>query len=313
MRLLSAADLSRLLDPRTAGKAAERAFRALAGRAWRGAGADAFRLAGVGGEAFWGLDEPAKAAALAAKIGLERSWVVLMDDAGGRVLALLDGRELREMAPSAAASVASKALAVEGPRVFGLVGTGAQARRQLKAAAVTGIKRVLVAGRTAERAQAFIAEAERSYGGGLSFEAADVGRVAGLADVLCLCTDSAGPVLFGNEVRKGCHINAMGATEFDRREVDTNTVLRAKVVIEDKEYGITRAGDLRIPVQEGRVSTAAFETDLADVVAGKKAVRVTKGDITMFKSVGHPAVEFYLALTAYEAALERKVGTEVDF
>lgn len=313
LRLLNRTDLARLLDPKTAEQAARRAFRALANRAWRGAGSDAFRLAGAGGEASWGLDEPTKAAALSAKIGRERQWVLLMDDGGTRVLAVLDGRELREIAPSASASVASKALAVEGAKVLGLVGTGAQARRQLRAGVLAGINRVLVAGRTEERAQAFVAEAARGYGGGIRFEAADVGRVAGLADILCLCTDSETPVLLGNEVRRGCHINATGATEFDRREVDTNTVLRSKVVIEDKELGITRAGDLRIPVEEGKVAAEAFRTDLADVVAGRKLVRLAKDDITLFKSVGHPAVEFYLALTAYEAALERKIGTEVDF
>ncbi|MBI4422447.1 MAG: ornithine cyclodeaminase family protein [Elusimicrobia bacterium] len=311
MRLLTTLEVERLLTPALALRAVRRAFQAVASKQWRPGESTELNAERAPIRIAWSRDEESGLAA-------DMAW----DRAGsGRILfqeppeyrALLKLEAIHRLRASAVSSLATESLARADASVLAVIGTGDQARLHIHAITrVRDIKRVLVVGRTAAKAQLFVAELLRELGGGMRFEATDAGRASSLADVLCLCTDSATPVLLGNEVGKGCHINAIGATTFDAREVDTNTVLRSKVVIEDKEYGITSAGDLRIPVEEGRIDGAAFQTDLGDLVAGKRTARACDDDITFFKSVGHPAVDFYLALAAYEAAVEERVGVEVE-
>jgi ornithine cyclodeaminase/alanine dehydrogenase-like protein (mu-crystallin family) len=244
---------------------------------------------------------------------LIRSSALLSENSTGRLLALIEGSSIVTLRASAASAVATRYLAADTASVLCIVGTGVQAGLHLAAMLrVRDIRRVFIVGRTSAGASAFAASALGKYGGGIQFETTDLMRAASLADIICLCTDSRVPVLLGNHVKAGCHINAIGACGLDAREVDTNTVLRSKVVIEDKEMGIGRAGDLRIPFEEKKVPESAFQSDMAELTQGK-AVRGAPSDITLFKSVGHPAVDFHLAVAAYQAALQRKVGVEVDF
>ena len=310
LRALRAVDLEKLLDPPLAFSACEQAFRAVANRYWHPASYERLDLHGTALVSSVGFDDSGFT------VRFERSKdrnVVTVAKPAANLLCVMPWAPLERVRASAIAALATKLLANEKAPILAVVGTGPQAR--LHVVAVTrlrNVKRVLVAGRTPQQTQAFTAALAGEFGGGMIFEATDVPRAASLADVLCLCTDSRTPVLLGNDVRRGCHINATGTTSFDAREVDTNTVLRAKTVVEDKDISATQAGELRIPVEEGRVKAQVFDTDLGDLVMGKKVVRTSEDDITFFKAVGHPAVDFYLAIAAYETAIAKRVGNEVE-
>lgn len=321
IRALRDRDLEQLLSPQLALAACEQAFKAVASHVWHPASYERLDLGGRTLVSSLGFDDsgasirfercvlppprPAPASGGgSAEGGPAAADLITLCKPAGNLLAVMPWAPIERVRASAIAALATKHLANEKAPCLAVVGTGAQARLHVRAVTrVRDVKRVLVAGRTEAATQAFTAALAREFGGGMSFEATDVARAASLADVLCLCTDSRAPVLLGNDVRRGCHVNATGATTFDAREVDTNTVLRAKTVIEDKELGVAQGGDLRIPVEEGRVKAQSFDTDLGDLVTGKKVVRASEDDITLFKAVGHPAVDFYLALAAYEAGI----------
>lgn len=311
LRVLRSQDLEPLLTPAFAFTACERAFRAVADHAWHPAQRETLALGKLRLATSLGFDDAGFVARFDRADG--GGGLVSLYRPAATPVALLPWAPLERVRASAVAALATRHMANDEAPCLGVIGTGVQARLHIQALTrVRNVKRVLTAGRTSAQAQAFAARMSRELGGGMSFEAADIGRAAALADVLCVCTDSTVPVLFGNEVRKGCHINATGSTSMDAREVDTNAVLRSKVAVEDKELGCLWAGDLRIPVEEGRVAPEALQTDLADLLKGRKSVRTSEDDITLFKAVGHPAADFYLALAAYEQASERGLGAEVE-
>ena len=300
----------KLLSRSEAVAACERAFRAVAGRRWHPAHSESIELPSGRVSSVLSFDDD-HGAFVRSEECAGQGWIWI-ERPPGEVIAMVHREPIDRMRGWAVSALATKLLAVPEAATLGVIGTGIQARRHVHAVmGVRKIKRILAAGRDLARAQAFVASLAGELGPDIAIEATIPGRAADLSDVLCVCTGASAPVVYGNEIRKGSHVNAVGSREFDRRELDTNAILRSKVFIEDREMGFTRAGDLRIPVEEGRVDPAAYSTDLGDLLTGKKAGRTKEGDITLFKSVGHPAAEFYLAVAAFEKALALKVGSEV--
>ena len=148
-------------------------------------------------------------------------------------------------------------------------------------AAVRKLTHVVVVGRTPEHAEALVRHA-RSMG-----LDADVGGpdAVAVADIVCTCTTGTEPLFDGAELAEGAHVNAIGAYQLDAREVDTETVRRAKVVVETREAALAEAGDLAIPIAEGAIGPDHVLADLQEAVRGAR-VRAGAVDVTLFVSVG---------------------------
>jgi ornithine cyclodeaminase len=177
-----------------------------------------------------------------------------------------------------------------------IFGAGVQARSHLDAIrAVRPIERVVVVSRTRDRAEALVRDA-RDVG----LEAA-VGEPsdAASADIVCTCTTSSDPVIAGSLLAPGAHVNAVGAYTPQMREVDTEGVHRARVVVETREAAMAEAGDLLIPIAEGAIGPDHILADLAEVVRGAE-VRATEEDVTLFKSVGVAFEDLVVASAAME-------------
>ena len=105
------------------------------------------------------------------------------------------------------------------------------------------------------------------------------------ADVVCTCTTASEPVFEGSMLAAGAHVNAVGAYRPDTRELDTETIRRARVVVETREAALQEAGDLLVPISEGSVDADHIVADLREVVRGA-VVRTSDDDVTVFASVG---------------------------
>ncbi len=112
--------------------------------------------------------------------------------------------------------------------------------------------------------------------------------------------------------RPGVHINAVGAHTPKTRELDSDTVARARLFVEARAAILAAAGDVLIPIEEGRIDAAHIIGELGEVAVGKLAGRTQPDDITIFKSTGIAAEDVVAARLIYEAAVAAGIGTVID-
>ncbi len=221
----------------------------------------------------------------------------LFDGRTQALLALIDGAALTALRTAAVSGLATRYLARPDTARLVIFGAGVQARAHLGAMrAVRPVTSVVVVSRTPERAEELVREARET---GLVAEVGGPETVAE-ADLVCTCTTSPEPVFDGRRLADGAHVNAVGAYTPDTRELDGETVRRARVVVETREVAMAEAGDLLIPMREGAVGQDQVLADLAEVLAGAVVRRGPK-DVTVFKSVGVAFEDLVVA----RAALDR--------
>jgi ornithine cyclodeaminase len=211
-------------------------------------------------------------------------------------LAVIDGGALTEIRTAAVSGLATRHLANPDASRLAIFGAGVQANGHLDAMCVVRpISEVQVVSRSADRAEA-LAERARSMGVRASTGSADT---APWADIVCTCTTSPEPVFDGSSLQEGAHMNAVGAYTPDARELDERAIQRGRVVVETREAALAEAGDLLIAIANGAFSADRIAADLSEVVRGK-AVRLSPGDITIFKSVGVAFEDLAVARAAFD-------------
>jgi ornithine cyclodeaminase/alanine dehydrogenase-like protein (mu-crystallin family) len=236
---------------------------------------------------------------------------VLMDVATGAPLAVLEGTYLTALRTGATSALAARYLARRESRRLACFGAGVQAAFQLRClAAVLALDHVDVVGRDPERAQVFAGRLTRELGLPVVV-AADPRAAVATADLVTCATTSATPVVFGADLKPGTHVDAVGAFRPDAREVDTETVRRARLAVDTYAGALEEAGDVLIPLGEGAIGREHVTADLAELVTGARPGRRSADEITLFKSVGFALEDLAAARLAWERARERGLGTEV--
>ena len=242
---------------------------------------------------------------------LIHALVVVVDATTGKPAAVMDGTYLTALRTGAASGAATDLLARQDARTAAIFGAGVQGRTQLEAVcAVRPIQAAWVYDVVPEQASVFAAE----MGQRLSLPVQVAGtpsEAAYQADVICTATTSTSPVFDDADVRPGTHINAVGAYTPQMQEIPVETVLRAKVVIDHRESSLAEAGDLLIPLQQGRMTETHIHAELGEIAAGLKPGRASAEEITFFKSVGVAVQDVAAASAALEAAQRLGLGTEV--
>ena len=177
-------------------------------------------------------------------------YVQLFSTETGELLALLEAGDLGQVRTGAASGVATKYMAREDAATVGIIGSGYQARTQLEAVcAVRTIKRARVFSRNPERREAFAAEMGAKIGIDISPVESGEECVAD-ADVVITMTSAGRPVLNGEWLNEGTHINAAGANHWMRRELDGNAVRRSDIIVtDDIEQAKMECGDLIYPAE----------------------------------------------------------------
>lgn len=241
-----------------------------------------------------------------------RFAVLLYSGADGRLLAIIEADLLGQTRTGAASGVATRHMARADARVVGLLGTGGQARTQLLAmCAVRPVEHVRVYGRNPERRRAFCEEMAKTTGVDVTAVASAEDAVRE-ADIVVTATTAREPVLSGNWLRAGTHVNAMGSNWHNRREVDDETIERSAVVVVDAlDQARLEAGDLIIPAAAGRFDWSRA-VELGAVVSGRTPGRTAPDEITFFKSLGIGLEDVAVAGRVYQLARERGLGSDLD-
>lgn len=203
----------------------------------------------------------------------------------GEPIAVMDGRLITEMRTAAASAVATKHLARANAAVLGILGSGVQAGSHLAAVRqVRTFSEVRVW--SPRNAQAFAARH------GVTPARSPEDAVRG-ADVVVVAVNSRTPVLEGRWLSPGTHVNAIGATRPDWRELDDDLVARARVFVDSREAAGKESGDV--------IAARNVVGEIGEVVLGRKPGRGSAAEITLFKSVGVAVEDVASAALVYQA------------
>ena len=227
--------------------------------------------------------------------------------------AVVEGTVLTAIRTGTASGVATEALARGDASTAAILGAGVQGRTQLAAVcAVRRIRRAWVFDVSRERAEAFA----REMGPALQLDVQPVAPAAhavGHADVVCTATTSHTPVFCDGDLRPGVHINAVGSYRPGVQEIPTETVLRAQVVVDHRASALAEAGDLLIPMAQGRFSEDRLYAELGEIIAGQKPGRTSPQAATLFKSVGVAIQDLAAAGHVLARGARLGLGTEVPW
>lgn len=212
--------------------------------------------------------------------------IVAVNASNGVPLGLIEAGYLTALRTGAVSGVATKYLSRRDAQALAIIGCGFQARTQaMGVREVRKIEKIYAYDIVSERAERFAEEMSKKLG--VKIEVVGTAREAvENADIICTATTSNTPVIKREWLKPGVHINAIGAYTPNMREIDTETIIDAKVVVDMKEAALSEAGDIIIPIREGRYSKEKIYAELGEIVSGVKPGRISDEEITVFKSVG---------------------------
>jgi ornithine cyclodeaminase/alanine dehydrogenase-like protein (mu-crystallin family) len=240
-----------------------------------------------------------------------RFIVMLYDSNNGDLLAMVQGGRMTQLRTGAVTSVATKYMSREDSTTVGIIGTGNQGRTQLagvyEARNITSVKAY---DRVEDSVKLFVEEMSAELDVEITAVDTPEEAVKG-SDIIITMTTSRTPVLLGDWLEDGQHINAAGSNHWIRQEVDDNVVRRANSIIVDSlEDAQIEAGDLLYPIERGRIQWSQIK-ELADVVAGHITPRTSPEDVTLFESQGIAVSDIAAAAYVYGKAKEQGLGTEL--
>lgn len=226
---------------------------------------------------------------------------LLSDAPTGAPLALLDGGALTDRRTAAASVLAARHLARPDSRRLLLLGSGKVAHALASAyVAAFPIEDIAVWSRDPARAGALVARLRAAGMAARVTEDPDPSD----ADIVSAATLSRMPLVRGEAIRPGTHVDLVGAFRPDMREADAALLARATLVVDTRPGALAEAGDVVQAVAEGAFGPEHIAATLTDLVRGNHPGRRGVAEVTVFKSVGWAGEDLAAAILAYEGATE---------
>ena len=226
--------------------------------------------------------------------------VMLFDAKNGQPLMLFDALEITAIRTAAASAVATKLLSGEKSSTLAIIGSGEQAQRHIEAMLlVRNIKHINLWSRNENNAKHLVNELSAEYNIPIHIKK-NVQQAVEHADIICTVTASKEPVVMGDWIAAGTHINAVGSSTAATRELDTTAIVRSKLFTDRYESLFNEAGDFLIPKKEGALTDEHVKGEIGEVLSGAKKGRENDKEITVFKSLGIAAEDIFSAYHIYE-------------
>lgn len=224
---------------------------------------------------------------------------LLMSGETGETLALIDGTALTAWRTAAASALAARYLAREDAEHLVMVGAGALAPHLIRAhSAVRPIRRVTLWNRSRSRA---VATAFALHAAGIEPDIADdLETAVRTADIVSCATLSAEPLVCGRWLKKGAHVDLVGAFTPKMREADDEAIRRARLYVDWREGAPKGSGDIAIPLRKKIIARGDIQGDLFELARGKAKGRKRQTEITLFKSVGHAVEDLAAAALVWQ-------------
>lgn len=245
--------------------------------------------------------------------------VLLFDAAQGTLLAIADASSITAIRTAAVSGLATRLLSNPDSTELALLGAGVLSLPHIDAVcAVRPIRRVRVWSRSRTRAEELRQRVLQENSSGMhqrnvELVVCDTARDAVRdADVVCTITSSRTPVLEGDWLSPGTHVNAVGASLSTARELDSHAVQRALLFVDRRESTLAEAGDFLMPRAEGVVTDDHIRGELGELSLGSARGRTSASDITLFKSLGLAVEDVAAVRHVYERAVEAGRGMSIE-
>ena len=239
--------------------------------------------------------------------------VLLFEAEHGQPVALLDAAEITAIRTAAASGLATRLLARAEAGDLALLGAGEQARSHLEAMlCVRSLRRIRVWARDSDKAKAFAAtEGARHH---VAIETAATVReaVAG-ADLICTTTKAREPILHGDWLTPGAHLNIVGSSIAAAAEIDTPAVVKSRFFVDCRNSTVNEGGEYLRALRAGAIGPEHILGEIGEVANGTKEGRCSPLDMTLYKSLGIAPQDLASAHFALEQARAAGIGQIVDF
>ena len=223
--------------------------------------------------------------------------VVVYDGVTGAVSCIADAEPVTKIRTACATAAATDALARADAQVLAVFGSGLQAESHLRALPlVRPFREILLWGRSTETTRELAEQMSGVLDQAIT-PISDPEEAAGRSDVICTVTSSAEPVLLGEWVKPGTHVNLVGSSYLGPVEVDTALVAKARYVADYRQGVLAQAAELTVAREAGEIDDTHVIGEIGEVFAGRLRARENDSQITIYKSLGHVAQD--LAATAY--------------
>ena len=225
--------------------------------------------------------------------------VVVLFEGDGDPVCIADAGEVTRIRTAAATALATDVLARKDARVLTVMGAGLQARAHIEAIAlVRKLSEVRIWARNPARAQELAKETTSS---GLPVRAVADGKdAASGADIICTVTSSATPVLLGDWVGPGTHVNLVGSSAPTPVETDTALVVKGRFIADHREHVLAHGAEFLRAKQAGAVDDTHVVAEIGEVLAGTKPGRQNNEQVTIYKSLGHAVQDLAAVSWLYE-------------
>lgn len=236
--------------------------------------------------------------------------VLLFEAERGRLVAILDATSVTAIRTAAVSAVATRLLARDDADELAILGSGVQGHMHLEAISlVRPLRRVRIWSRTTEHARALASWGADKFDLRTEVVASPEHAVRGAA-IVCTTTATKDPILQGDWLSPGAHVNAVGACIPTTRELDTRAVARARVYVDRKESALAEPGDLLVPLTEGAITPRHILAEVGELLAGATARlgRQSSDDVTLFKSLGLAIEDLAAAHHVYTRAAATGTG-----
>jgi ornithine cyclodeaminase len=239
--------------------------------------------------------------------------VLLFEADHGQPVALLDAAEITAIRTAAASGLATRLLALRGAADLAVLGAGEQARSHLEAMlSVRSLRRVRVWARDRDKARLF-AETEGARHK-IAVETSPTVReaIAG-ADIICTTTKAREPILHGDWLNPGVHLNIVGSSIAAAAEIDTPAVVKARFFVDRRESTINEGGEYLRALKAGAITPEHILGEIGEVANGSKVGRSSPLDVTLYKSLGIAPQDLAAAHYVLEKARTAGIGQVIDF
>ena len=209
----------------------------------------------------------------------------LMNANDGKPVAVIDGTELTLRRTACASALAADYLVNKNVDTLLMIGTGNLAPHMIKAhCVVRNYSRILIWGRNEEKAERLALSLNIKDKEILAKN--DIKEALNVADVISCATLTQKPLIMGDWIKPGQHLDLVGAFTPDMAEADSKAIAMSKVVVDTYEGALSESGELINAIKEGRIKKEHILSDLRELVLEEKNIRKDSNDITLFKSVG---------------------------
>jgi ornithine cyclodeaminase len=246
------------------------------------------------------------------EIDSHQGAVLLFDTTNGSLLSVMDATSITTIRTAAVSGVATRALAKKDAKTLAILGAGVQGHSHLDAMfAVRKFEDVRIWSRNAKNAQTLADIAHDKFGANASVSSTAKDAVSG-ADVICTTTSATEPVLLGEWLSLGAHVNAVGTSQPHARELDSAVVVRSKLYVDRRESALKEPGDIITPLKNGEITPDHIVGEIGEVLIGKAPGRANDSDITLFKSLGLAIEDLASAHFLYAEAVRTNTGVQVE-